>query len=339
MYCKLLTPVSTYIVNYPQAIEFTEMQNDAFWLPDEIEVEKDLHDLKTNFTESEKHGVITTLKLFTLYELLVGDEYWTNVISKYFQHPSDIQRMANCFSFFELNVHAPFYNKLNEVLGLNTHEFYTSYTKDPVLKKRMSWIGKQLEQISVNGQGEISDPVTLLKSIGTFSMVEGAILYSSFAFLKHFQAEGKNKLVNVTAGINFSVKDENLHSEAGAWLFRVFLDELMDNKFINDKKVEQIHRDLSKTAIEIYEHECRIIDMIFENGSIKGITDLQLKNFVQSRLDICLENLGIEKKFKPAYNPIAKWFYKNIGMGQLHDFFYKQGNQYTRDWSESKFTW
>lgn len=321
---QLLTPKTTYTFDYPVAVELADQQMDIFWHPNEIEVEKDLHDLKTNFTEAEQHSVVTALKLFTKYELEVGNEYWGGVVAKKFKRP-DIQRMANCFSFFELNVHAPFYNKLNEVLGLNTDEFYESYVDDPALKERMDWIG------------EMCSSKNLPKSIAVFSMIEGAILYSSFAFLKHFQSEGKNKLVNVTAGINFSVRDENLHAEAGAWLFKTLCKELeeVDKEF--DKKA--LVKELYEIAEQVYEHECRIVDMFFEKGSIKGITDTQLKNFVQSRIDLCLENLGLEKIYKPTYNPISKWFYKNINAGQFHDFFHKVGNEYNRDWNEGKFKW
>src|SRR3546814_10716241 len=65
----------------------------------------------------------------------------------------------------------------------------------------------------------------LLVSLGCFSLIEGAVLYSSFAFLKHFQTRGKNKLLNVVRGINFSVRDENLHCVAGSWLIRSLRDE------------------------------------------------------------------------------------------------------------------
>lgn len=107
MTVRLLQEKNTYTVDYPEAVEFAERQSNIFWLPDEIDVSKDLHDLKTNFTESEAHAVTTTLKLFTLYEMKAGDEYWGGRIMKRFPRP-DIQRMANAFSFFELNVHAPF---------------------------------------------------------------------------------------------------------------------------------------------------------------------------------------------------------------------------------------
>lgn len=331
MSIRLLTPKSEYIVDYPVAIEFAKQQAEIIWFPDEIVVEKDLHDLKTNCTEAEYHGVISTLKLFTLYELNVGNDYWQNYISKVFPRP-DIQRMAATFSFMELGVHAPFYAKINEVLGLDTEEFFNSYKEDTVLANRMVWIGKRTEK---------RDTVfNILKSVGIFSMIEGAILYSSFAFLKSFNSAGKNKLINVNAGINFSAIDENLHSTAGAWLFRTLLQEATDDGQITSSFLEELIGELEDTAKVILEHESIIIDKIFEKGNIKGITENQLKRFVESRLDVCLENLGFKPIFKPKRNVIAKWFYKDVeSTGVLHDFFSSTGSSYTRSWKEGNFKW
>lgn len=330
MTIRILTAKSTYTVDYPIAIEFAEQQAEVFWLPSEIEVEKDLHDMKTNFTESEYHGVISTLKLFTIYELAVGNDYWQNYVAKVFPRP-DIQRMAATFSFMELGVHAPFYNKINEVLGLDTDEFYTDYMNDDVLKNRMAWIGKRTEK-----RDTVYD---ILKSVGIFSMIEGAVLYSNFAFLKHFNSVGKNKLVNVNAGINFSAIDETLHSQAGAWLFRTLQSEAVADNAISDDELRKLKMELEETAVVILEHESIIIEKIFEKGSIKGITNNQLTHFVESRLDVCLENLGYKAIFKPTYNPISKWFYKDLESSTLHDFFSSQGSDYNRAWTEGKFVW
>jgi len=330
MTIRILTPKSEYTTDYPIAIEFAKQQAEIFWLPDEIEVEKDLHDLKTNFSESEYHGVISTLKLFTIYELSVGNDYWQNYITKLFPRP-DIQRMATTFAFMEIGVHAPFYNKINEALGLDTDEFYNSYKEDAVLANRMAWIGKRTEK---------KDTVyNILKSVGVFSMIEGAVLYSSFAFLKHFNSAGKNKLININAGINFSAIDETLHSQAGAWLFRTLLQEAEEDGQISTAQLNLLNHELEDTAKVILEHESIIIDKIFENGAIKGITENQLKHFVESRLDICVENLGFKGIFKPTYNPIAKWFYKDLESSTLHDFFSSTGNDYNRNWIEGKFQW
>jgi len=166
-------------------------------------------------------------------------------------------------------------------------------------------------------------------------MVEGAVLYSSFAFLKHFQAQGKNKLVNVCAGINFSVRDEHLHSIGGAWLFRELKKELK----LSEEQEEEVKTSLVEVANKILEHEKEIIGLLFSEGKIEGITEKQLIHFVESRLDICLEQLGYDKIFKPTYNPIAGWFYQNINGGQFHDFFQKVGSEYNRDWKEEEFEW
>ena len=319
---RILTKKETYTIDYPKAVNYCEDAERILWFSGEIEVEKDIHDLKTKLSPAELHGVTTVLKLFTLYELHVGNEYWLDYVRKAFPRP-EIQRMASVFGMLELNVHAPFYDKLNEVMGLKTDEFYNSYTNDKVLKDRMAWVDRQFKG---------ADPL-LITAIG--SITEGAILYSNFAFLKHFQAEGKNKLMNMTAGINFSVRDENLHSEAGAWLHKTLKKELN----ISAEDYAKVSDKIVKTCGEVYEHESRIIDMIFEKGDIKGITAKQMKNFIQARLNICLTQLDVEPIYVVEYDPISSWFYKNINSGSLHDFFAKQGNNYTRDWVQGKFTW
>lgn len=327
---RILEEKTTYTIDYPTAIKFIDEQNSIMWFPHEVEVEKDLHELKTNFTPAELHATTTLLKLFLKYELDIGKEYWATYVSQVFPRP-EIQRMANCFSFIEINVHAPFYNKLNEILGLNTDEFYNSYVDNPVLKNRMDWIGRRISK-----RESVFD---ILKSVGIFSILEGAVLYSSFAFLKHFQAEGKNKLMATCSGINFSVRDENIHSQAGAWLFNTLLKEALQDGSINEKEVEQLNSDLYETANIIKEHEFVIIDMFFEKGHIKGITDNQLKHFVESRIDLCLQQINLKKIFNPTYNPIKDWFYKNINGSKLHDFFAKVGSDYARTWVKTKFIW
>ena len=325
---RIQRPQDAYIVDYPQAIEFSEKQNDVVWFDTEIDVSKDIQDIMVNFNDAERHGVITVLKLFTLYELFAGDEYWGSRVTKMFPRP-DIRRMASCFQFFELNSHAPFYKKLNDAMHLSTEEFYTDYVNDDTLKSRMEFVDK-----TVNHPDD-------LVSLAVFSMVEGAILYSSFAFLKHFQAKGKNKLLNVVRGINFSVRDENLHAEGGAWLYRTLKQELNDCDRLNTLEMTQVDREylIEKAARELYEHECRIIDMIFEEGKIEGITDVQMKHFVESRINECLKRLDMKPIFEVNYDPISRWFYDAINSYQMHDFFTGVGSSYNRRWDQTAFQW
>lgn len=308
------------IYNNKQIVEFADNQLKVFWLPEEIKVEKDVQDVLTNFSEAEKHAVITTLKLFSLYETHAGDEYWGSRFKQMFDG-ADYHRMAAVFSMFELAVHAPFYNKINELLYINTPEFYMSYEASEVLKNRIDHIGEII--------GDNDD----LVSLGCFSMVEGVILYSSFAFLKHYQSQGKNKLMNVVRGINFSVRDENLHAEASAVCFK------KKSQGRSKEELQKVENKIREVARKIYEHEVAIIAMLFEKGKIEGITGHQLENFVQSRINHCLKQLGFAKEYEVSYNPIGTWFYKGINDYQYNDFFSGQGNQYHRNWDETAFTW
>jgi ribonucleotide reductase beta subunit family protein with ferritin-like domain len=301
-------------------VDFADNQLKVFWLPEEIKVEKDIQDVLTNFTESEKHAVITTLKLFSLYETHAGDEYWGERFKKMFDG-AEYHRMASVFSMFELAVHAPFYNKINELLYINTPEFYTSYVDNPILKDRIDHISEM-----------ISDEDDLI-SLGSFSMVEGVILYSNFAFLKHYQSQGKNKLLNVVRGLNFSVRDENLHAEASAYAFK------QKAKNSTPEHLKVVEEKIRESARKIFEHEKKIISMLFEKGKIEGITAHQLENFVQSRINHCLRQLGFEKEYNVTYDPIASWFYKGINDYKFNDFFAGQGNQYHRNWDETAFSW
>lgn len=324
---QIQTKKEAFTVDYPEAVKFADEQAEHFWPHSEVKVHKDKQDILVNMTEAERHGTLTTLKLFTLYEQIIGDEFWVNFVFKKFPRPADIQPMALMFGAMELQVHAKFYAKINEELGLATDEFYESYVDDPVLKERIDFLTDTLYA---------KDD---LRALGGFTFGEGAILYSSFAFLKHFQSQGKNKLLNVVSGINFSARDESLHSEAAAWLFRQLKHELYEAGEIDDAYLEELEKDITIAAETVFEHECKIITKIFEKGDIEGITETQLQHFTQSRINFCLRNMGYKNHYKVEYNPIADYFYKGINGFKSQDFFNSQGNQYVRGWSKSSFTW
>jgi len=305
-----------------EPIEFADQQLKVFWTADEINVAKDIQDVLVNFTEAEKHAVITTLKLFSIYETHAGSEYWGGRFKLMF-NGAEFHRMASVFSMVELAIHAPFYNKINQLLHIDTPEFYMSYLDDPILKSRVEHIG------------EIIDHPDDLISLAAFSMVEGVILYSSFAFLKHYQSQGKNKLMNVVRGLNFSVRDEHLHSIGGAWAFKYKLS--LEGR--SEEQLKDIENKVREAGRKIYEHECKIISMLFDKGPIPGITAHQLECFVQSRVNECLKELGYSKEYEVTYNPIASWFYDGINKFQFNDFFSGVGREYNRNWDQSEFKW
>lgn len=314
-----------YIDLYPEFGKIADDQIKIFWPHDEIKVEKDKQDLLTEMDEAERHGTTFNLKLFTKYELYVGIEHWAGRIMKTYPHVGP-QRMAAAFAHVELNSHAPFYAKINEELGLADMAFYTSYLDDPVLRARMEFIDKMI----ADKDDELSTAV--------FSMTEGAVLYTAFAYLKHYQSQGKNKIPNINRGLNMSARDENLHSIGGAGLVRTALAEQKRT----DYEMRQFVQAVQEAAMQLAEHEFLIADKTFEKGKHEGITAHQLKQFGKKRINLCLAQVGVPHIFTPEevkYDPISEWFYKGINDYQMNDFFQGIGREYERGWNKSRFIW
>lgn len=330
---RIMTPTDSYVTVYPQFVELADTQfQDCRWTADEIAVEKDKQDMLVNVNEAARHAITTGLKLFTRYEMFAGTEYWMGRVMKAFPRP-EVQRMAGVFGAFELQVHAPFYNKLNEVLGLDTDEFYTSYVDDPVLNSRVKFLDSAV------------DSKDDLLSLAVFSMMEGGVLFSNFALFKSFQSKGNNLIGNTVRGIDQSVVDEGLHQTGGAMLFRLAIEELSELLTPEEfkKLLRSLHNRIRRAAKKLAEHEFRISDMLMEKGDIgTGITALALKQFVMSRINICLNDLGVKalySKKQIGANPIAEWFYGGVQKFQLNDFFVGKGREYTTTWVEELFAW
>lgn len=330
---QIMTPTESYVTVYPEFVKLADTQfEDCRWTAKEIEVEKDKQDMLVNVNDAAKHAITTGLKLFTRYEMFAGTEYWMGRIMRAFPRP-EIQRLASVNGMMELHVHAVFYNKLNEALGLDTDEFYTSYVNDPVLNTRVQFLDKYV------------DSKDDLLSVAVFSLMEGAILFSNFALFKSFQSNGNNMIGNTVRGIDQSVVDEGLHQIGGAMLFRKAIEEwksiLSPEAFV--KMWKSLCNKIRRAAKKLAEHEFRISEMLMSKGDIgTGITLKGLIQFVMSRVNLCLNDLGVPVLFTKKQigeNPIAEWFYGGVQKFQMNDFFVGQGREYSSHWREEDFEW
>ena len=322
---KLREPTNSFTIKYPKLVEYTDLQlNEFYWKWNEIQVHKDKHQFLTELTEAEKHAILTAAKLFVKYESFVGNEFWMNRVMKMFPRP-EVERMAATFGMVELALHSPFYQALNTQLGLDTDDFWESYVDDPVLLERMEFLNSFIDC----GDDRLA--------LAVFSMMEGAILFSSFALFKSFNSNGHNLLVNFGAGISQSALDEGLHHDAGAYLFR---QDLKESKLSKDEKAALFDK-IRSAAMALFEHENAIIEKFHEKGDLRGITKDQFKVFIQSRLNHCLKNFGIDEVFDlhGVDNPVEGWFGDKIKGYVANDFFNTLGREYSTRFTENKYGW
>jgi ribonucleoside-diphosphate reductase beta chain len=301
---------------YQTAFEFYKDQHRAHWLADEVPLSSDLNDWKLKLTESEKNLIGNILKSFAQTETYVND-YWSTKVAVWFPK-HEIKAMACAFADFE-SIHAEAYARLNEELGLDDFE---AFMEDEEAKAKIDRL--------VELPGDTLREKAL--SLAIFSaFTEGVNLFSSFAILMSFQL--RNLMKGTGQIVEWSVRDESLHSKAGCWLFRTMLEEMPE---LNEGMEKQIYEacDLSVKL------EFDFIDKAFEMGEIEGLNKNQLKNFIKERANQKLIELG----YNPLYNDIdpnllkqMEWF-GHLTSGKTHqDFFAGRVTDYsksTADWSD-----
>jgi ribonucleoside-diphosphate reductase beta chain len=310
---------------YPQAYEYWLNQQQAHWLHTEIPMMSDLNDWNSNLNKTEKNIIGSILKGFAQTETIVND-YWSGLVTKWFRKPEVIM-MATTFGAFE-TIHAEAYSLLNETLGLDN---FSEFLEDEATMAKIENL--MLVRDSFNGEKNVPE---IAKSLAIFSaFTEGVNLFSSFAILLSFKM--RNKLKGVGQIVEWSIRDESMHSEAGCWLFRTLIEE---NPYLKTKELEAAINEAALLSLKL---ELDFIDKVFELGDLEGCSKYDLQNFIKNRVNTKLGDLG--------YGPIItdidltavermKWF-DHLSAGKQHtDFFANRVTNYskgTMTWDESIF--
>ena len=300
---------------YPEAFDFYMKQQQAHWLWTEVPMMADVNDWKQNLTDNEKNIIGSILKGFAQTETVVND-YWSTLVTKWFRKP-EVIAMAVTFGCFE-TIHAEAYSLLNEELGLdNFAEFLEDET---TMAKIENLMNVRDEHDGTPNWHERA------KSLAIFSaFTEGVNLFSSFAVLLSFKL--RNKLKGVGQIVEWSIRDESLHSNAGCWMFR----ELMKEK--PELNTPELKEDIRQAALLSLKLELDFIDKVYEMGDLEGCTKYDLVSFIKHRTNTKMADLG----YDPVVNDIdmdaiqrMKWF-DSLSAGKQHtDFFANRVTNYSK---------
>jgi len=144
----------------------------------------------------------------------------------------------------------------------------------------------------------------------------------------------RNLMKGTSQIVEWSVRDESLHSKAGCWLFRTMLDEMpeLNTEDLRSKVTEACH-----ISVQL---EFDFIDKAFELGEVEGLNISQLKNFIKARANEKMVELGYNAIFNdidPNQLKQMEWF-GHLTSGKTHqDFFAGRVTDYaksTGDWSD-----
>jgi len=300
---------------YPEAFDFYMKQQQAHWLWTEVPMMADVNDWKQNLSEAEKNIIGSILKGFAQTETVVND-YWSNLVTQWFRKP-EIIAMGITFGCFE-TIHAEAYSLLNEELGLDD---FSEFLEDETTMAKI----ETLMNVRDSHDGT-PDWSARAKSLAIFSaFTEGVNLFSSFAVLLSFKLQ--NKLKGVGQIVEWSIRDESLHSNAGCWLFRTLLDEKPE---LNTPELRAEIEEAAKLSLKL---ELDFIDKVYEMGDLEGCPKYDLVSFIKHRVNTKMSDLGygsIVNGIDEKAVERMKWF-DSLSAGKQHtDFFASRVTNYSK---------
>jgi ribonucleoside-diphosphate reductase beta chain len=308
---------------YPKAHDFWLKQHQAHWLHTEVPMMSDLNDWNMNLKDHEKNIIGGILKGFAQTETIVND-YWSGLVTKWFRKP-EIIKMATAFGDFE-TIHAEAYSLLNETLGLDN---FAEFLEDEETKAK-------IDKLVSERDSNADEWSRRAKSLAVFSaFTEGVNLFSSFAVLLSFKM--RNLLKGVGQIVEWSVRDESLHSEGGCWLFKTLVEE---NPKLKTKKLVDEIEEAAHLALKL---EFDFIDKIFYCGDLENLTKDELKNFMRHRVNTKMVDLGLSpiipaSEIDSGAIKQMKWFDAVIAGKQQTDFFANRVTNYSKghiNWEEA----
>lgn len=268
---------------YPWAVELAVDHEGIHWIEKEVTLEDDIAEWKRDkLSEHEKNFVTQILRMFTQADVNVGQYYYENFLPIF--KNNEIRNMLGSFAAREA-IHQRAYALVTDTLGLPESE-YVQFRKYKAMADKSNYM-LEADPRTVSGMG-----LALAKSVFN----EGVSLFASFAMLLNFQRFGRMKGMGKV--VEWSIKDESLHVQGIAQLFRTHCHD--HPRIVNDAFKKQIY-DMARRIVEL---EDVFIDLAFEMGPVRGIEKEEIKQYIRHIADRRLLQLGLKPNFGVKTNPL-----------------------------------
>ena len=222
-------------------------------------------------------------------------------------------------------VYKPFEYQQAADYWLKQHQAHWLHTEVPMMSDLTDW-NSNLNETEKNIIGSI------LKG---FAQTETVVNdYWTQLVTKWFR---KPEVIAMATIVEWSIRDESLHSEAGCWLFRTLIEENPE------LKTPELETAINEAALLSLQLELNFIKKCYELGDLEGCSQYDLENFIKNRVNAKLGDLGyrgIITDIDMTSIERMKWF-DHLSAGKQHtDFFASRVTNYSKGhltWDESIF--
>ena len=302
---------------YPWAVDLAKKHEEIHWIEDEAELSEDVQDWKTKLTEDEKEFITQVLRLFTQSDVQVGENYHELLIPKF--KNNEVRNMLSSFAGREA-VHQRAYALLNDTLGLPDEEYH-----------RFLEYKEMADKVDFMKEGDTTTQTGLALALAQSVFNEGMSLFSSFVMLLNFQRFGKMKGMGTI--VEWSIRDESLHVQGNAKLFRTFCEE--HPRIVNDELKSKIYT-MAKNAVDL---EDKFINLAFKGNEVEGLTKKKCDVIFDILLIVvCSKLLGLRTKFRQKDNPLP-WLDWVLNGASHDNFFEKRVTEYSVVGMEGEWGW
>jgi ribonucleoside-diphosphate reductase beta chain len=284
------------VFKYPVFFDLDEKQEEFFWNPKEIGLQKDRNDY-ASLSEAERFVFDTNLRFQTLGDSMLSRSIHS--LSVYVSN-SELEACMTTWAFFE-KIHSKSYSHLLKNVYGSPTAFFDSIMDDKLILSRASLIRDNYDKIL--GEHDNTDlKQRIFNCILSTNVMEGMVFYVSFACSFYFGYRGK--MEGNAKIIKFIQRDEAQHFAITQNLIKILRDnesegfsEIVKN---SEQKVYDFYYEAAKNEQEWAEY-------LFSKGSIMGLNPDILSAYCRWLTDNRLRSLGYKKIFNEKTNPIAGW--------------------------------
>ena len=262
--------------NYEWAVDLATKHEEIHWVPEEAELSEDMSDWKMKLSSDEKEFITHILRLFTQADVQVGQNYYNFLIPKI--KNNEVRCMLGSFAARE-GIHQRAYALLNDTLGLEDEEYHKFLEYQAMADK-----------IDFMANNNITTQQGLALALAQSVFNEGVSLFASFVMLLNFQRFGKMKGMGTI--VEWSIRDETMHVEGNAKLFRVFCRE--HPRIVTDEMKSQIYQ-MAKDVVILEE---KFINLAFKGNDVEGLSREDTKKYIKHITDRRLLQLGMKTSFR-----------------------------------------
>lgn len=302
---------------YPWAVEYAVSHEKVHWGEWEAKLQEDVAQWQSGkLSAQEKHHITQILKLFTQSDVMVGRNYLEYYIPKF--KNNEIRAMLTSFANREF-VHQRSYALLNDTLGLPEGEF-SAFLEYKAMADKIEFMA-DIDTNSITGTAQ---------AIARSVMNEGMSLFSAFIMLLNYQRFGKMR--GMCEIVEWSIRDETMHTEGMVKLFRTFCDE--HPRIVTDDFKKSVY-DMFRTGVAL---EDKVIDNAYEMGLVEGLDASEVKQYIRYLADRRLIQLGLKGNWKVKENPLS-WLDWVINGASHKNFFEGTVTDYNADGMEGDWGW